>query len=167
MILNLKLVRVDTDYCEFLRRYDTRVAYNIKDKKLRPFIGVLFMIEDYEYFAPLSSPKPKHLKMKNTIDFFKIRNGELGVVNFNNMIPVMNNNYKVINLNDLKDKKYSELLRNQIDWLNEHYDQVKNKSYKLYSLHTRGRLGFLIMARCCNFKLLEKKCQEYNKITVH
>lgn len=46
--------------------------------------------------------------MKNTIDFFKIRNGELGVVNFNNMIPAMKNNYKVINLNDLKDKKYSD-----------------------------------------------------------
>ena len=26
--------------------------------------------------------------MKNTIDFFKIKNGELGAVNFNNMIPV-------------------------------------------------------------------------------
>lgn len=53
MILNLKLVRVDTDYCEFLRRYDTRVAYNIKDKKLRPFIGVLFMIERLRIFCSL------------------------------------------------------------------------------------------------------------------
>ena len=52
-----------------------------------------------EYFAPLSSPKPKHKNMKNTLDFFKIKNGELGAVNFNNMIPVNKNNYSLVDLN--------------------------------------------------------------------
>ena len=88
MIINLKIVRIDSNYCDFLRKYDNRVIYNKNDKELRPFIGILFTIDDYEYFAPLSSPKPKHKKMKNTLDFFKIKDGELGAVNFNNMIPV-------------------------------------------------------------------------------
>ena len=74
--------------------------YMYKNKKeLRPFIGILFKIENCEYFAPLSSPKPKQKTMKATIDFLKIKDGELGAVNFNNMIPVRENNYAIVNLN--------------------------------------------------------------------
>ena len=75
MIINIRIVRVDTDYCDYLRKYDNKVAYNKNEKELRPFIGILFKINTCEYFAPLVSPKPKpkHMKMKNTIDFFKIK----------------------------------------------------------------------------------------------
>lgn len=167
MILKFKLVRVDTKYCDYLRSFDNKVAYNKNEKELRPFIGILFTIDDCEYFAPLSSPKPKHLKMKNTIDFFKIENGKLGAINFNNMIPVTKNNYKIIYLNKkvstLKEKKYQELLKDQLNWLNENYIQVKNKSFKLYSLYINGNLSSNIRERCCDFKLLEEKCNEYNK----
>ena len=82
---------------------------------MRPFIGVLFKIETCEYFAPLSSPKTKHKEMKNTIDFFKIKNGELGAVNFNNMIPVRENNYNLIDLKGEtitpQEAKYQKLLK--------------------------------------------------------
>ena len=166
MILNLKLVRIDYNYCDYLRKFDNRVPYNKNEKELRPFIGILFTIKDCEYFAPLSSPKPKHLKMKNTIDFFKIDKGILGAVNFNNMIPVKENNYKVINLNKktltLSENKYQELLRDQLNWLNENYIQVKNKSLKLYNLYINNKLSENIKSRCCNFPLLEEKCNQYN-----
>ena len=104
MILRFKIVRVNTQYCDYLRKFDTKVSYNKNEKELRPFIGILFSIENYEYFAPLSSPKPKHKTMKNTIDFLKIKNGELGAINFNNMIPVKKANYTLVDLN----KKYIE-----------------------------------------------------------
>lgn len=54
---NFILVKVDTKYCDILREYDYRVSYNKGTKVLRPFIGVIFMIGDIKYFAPLSSPK--------------------------------------------------------------------------------------------------------------
>lgn len=166
MVLNLKLVKIDSDYCDFLRRFDNRVSYNKNEKELRPFVGILFTIENIEYFAPLSSPKPKHLKMRNTIDFFKIKNGELGAINFNNMIPVKEKNYKVINFNEepltASEKKYQELLKDQLSWLNENYIQVKTKSFRLYDLYNKNRLSDNIKSRCCNFKLLEDKCIEYN-----
>ena len=165
MILKFKLVRVDTKYCDYLRIFDNRVAYNKNEKELRPFVGIGFTINDCEYFAPLSSPKPKHLKMHNTIDFFKIENGKLGAINFNNMIPVTKGNYKIIDLNknnlSSKEKKYQELLKDQLNWLNENYIQVKNKSYKLYNMYVNQKLSDNIRNRCCDFKLLEEKCNEY------
>lgn len=165
MILNLKIVRVNSDYCDYLRKFDNRVSYNKYEKELRPFIGILFKIHTCEYFAPLSSPKLKHRTMKNTVDFFKIKGGELGAVNFNNMIPVNENNYSLVDLNKetltVSELKYQKLLREQLDWLNANYYQVKNKSFKLYQLYTNGKLSDNIKSRCCNFKLLEEKCMEY------
>ena len=70
MIINLKIVKVDSDYCDYLRKFDNKVAYNKNEKELRPFIGILFQIDTCKYFAPLSSPKLKHKNMKNTLDFY-------------------------------------------------------------------------------------------------
>lgn len=140
--------------------------YMYKNKKeLRPFIGILFKIENCEYFAPLSSPKPKYKTMKAIIDFLKIKDGELGAVNFNNMIPVRENNYAIVNLNkpafNESEQKYQKMLIEQLDWLNAHYRQKKSKSFKLYNLYINDKLPKNIKIRCCNFKLLEEKCKEY------
>ena len=167
MILNLKIVRVKTDYCDYLREFDNRVPYNKNEKELRPFIGILFEINSCEYFAPLSSPKPKHKNMKNTIDFFKIKKGELGAVNFNNMIPVKSDNYVLIDLNKETlteaENKYQKLLKEQLAWLNANFQQVKNKSSKLYQMYNAGKLRVNVVNRCCNFKLLEEKCLQYEE----
>lgn len=59
MYKKLKIVKVESKYCNYLRKYDSCVPYNAGTKELRPFIGVLFRVNKLEYFAPLSSPKPK------------------------------------------------------------------------------------------------------------
>ena len=41
MIINLKIVRVNSDYCDYLRKFDNKVAYNKNEKELRPFIEIL------------------------------------------------------------------------------------------------------------------------------
>ena len=99
MYRNFKIVKVSSKYCDYLRKYDNKVPYNAGSKDLRPFVGILFLVENCEYFAPLSSPKDKHKRMKNTLDLIKIKDGEYGVINFNNMIPVSSNNYEEFDLN--------------------------------------------------------------------
>ena len=44
MIIKLEIVIVNSDYCDYLRRYDNKLAYNKNEKELRPFIGILFKI---------------------------------------------------------------------------------------------------------------------------
>ena len=51
----LRIVKIDSNYCNYLREYDKRVVYNMGEKELRPFVGILFKINDLEYFAPLST----------------------------------------------------------------------------------------------------------------
>ena len=105
------LVRLDTKYCDYLREFDNKVPYNYNEKELRPFVGVLFKIDKLMYFAPLSSPKPKHLKLKSKLDFLKIDNGKLGAINFNNMLPVTKNNYEKINLNNTINNKNEKIIK--------------------------------------------------------
>lgn len=99
MYQSFKIVKINSKYCDYLRKYDNKVTYNAGLKDLRPFIGVLFKVNNMEYFAPLSSPKPKYKTIKNTLDLMKIDNGNYGVVNFNNMIPVNSKNYREFDLN--------------------------------------------------------------------
>lgn len=131
MYKKIKIVKVNSNYCDYLRKFDNRVVYNAGNKELRPFVGILFKIDKCEYFAPLSSPKEKHKKLKNTIDLLKINNGEYGVVNFNNMIPVTQENYIVFDLNDKPTNKQEKfrivLLRNQLRWLTTHKKRYISK----------------------------------------
>lgn len=164
---NLILVRLDQKYCDYLRKFDKRIPYNFDKKQLRPFIGVLFKVNNCSYFAPLSSPKSKHKTMRTTLDFLKIDNGKLGAVNFNNMIPVMSQNVEKIDLDKecftTGELKYTKMLQEQIYWLNRNDEKLYNKSKKLYNKFKNGTLDSNIYKRCCNFTLLEEKCNEYNK----
>ena len=166
MYKNFKIVKIDSKYCDYLRKYDSKVPYNAGTKDLRPFIGVLFMVEKCEYFAPLSSPKEKHKKLKNTLDLIKIKNGEYGVVNFNNMIPVKNNTYEEFDLNKKSNNKKEmfriELMNNQLRWLTSNKKEIYTKSKLLYNLYKNNKLPKNVKDRCCNFILLEEKCKEYN-----
>ncbi len=163
---NLFLVRLDEKYCNYLRKFDSKVPYNEKRKKLRPFIGVLFKVNNLMYFAPLSSPKEKHLKLKSKLDFLKIDNGKLGAINFNNMIPVTNKDIIKLDLNKKclikSEEKYIKLLQHQLYWLNRHSEKIYGRSKKLYEKYLNGTLDKNIAKRCCNFKLLEEKCAEYH-----
>lgn len=97
--------------------------------------------------------------MKNTLDFYKIDDGILGVINFNNMIIVNSNNYELLAL-DSEEIKYRKLLLEQLDYLNKNYFQVISESYKLYNLYINNKLPMNIKNRCCNFPLLEVKCND-------
>lgn len=88
-------------------------------KKKRPFIGIVLSINGIDYFAPLFSPKEKHKKLVNKIDFIQLDNGKLGGINLNNMIPVPKNVLTKVDIyitkNDDEDTiKYKKLLQSQL-----------------------------------------------------
>ncbi len=168
MTNDLKLVKIDYKYCNYLRQFDNKVPLNYGKKETRPFVGVLFIVNNFEYFAPLSSPKPKHLKMESKLDFFKIDNGKLGAINFNNMIPVTDRN--IINLDldkvyeDNDSNRYQKLLKSQLFWLNRHRKSLYYRANTLYNNYISNKLPKNIKKRCIDFKLLEEKCLEYNNL---
>lgn len=163
---NLRICKVSASYCDFLRQYDSRVPQNSNEKDNRPFIGVVLEINDKTYYAPLSSPKEKHMQMKNTIDFLKIENGKYGAINFNNMIPVTHNDiiaedYSIHNTDTQEEKKYKNLVYNQIVWCNSNKQVIYKKAKQLYKSIVYGKPSEGLRNRCCDFKKLERALNIY------
>ena len=107
----MKFYHIKEDFITYLRQFDTKVAEN--KNQTRPYVGVVLEINSVKYYAPFSSPKPKHIKMKNGKDFRKINNGLYGAINFNNMIPVLDSALIEIDIANIADVKYRRLLQNQ------------------------------------------------------
>ena len=159
---NLKIYYIDEKYINYLRQYDKNVAYN--KNTTRPYIGIVYTYNNYNYFAPLSSPKPKHKKINpKAIDIYKIKDGELGVVNINNMIPTPIEELTEV-LPTIKDIKYKKMLEQQLTYLNNHKKDLFKKIILFQNMYRKVHLNPNIVERCCQFLLLEEKCSEYTKI---
>lgn len=85
---DLALYEIEPAYISYLSSYAPHLFLNKStgQKNERKYIGIVFTINGYDYFAPLSSFKEKHKKMSESIDFIKIKN--YAVINLNNMFPV-------------------------------------------------------------------------------
>ena len=106
--------------------------------------------------------------MKNQIDFLKIKGGEWGAINFNNMIPVQPACLKKVEIRifetDSKaDVDYKNLLSNQLSWCNSHRDIILRQAEKLYHTIIDGKAWGNLASRCCNFSLDEKLCAEFGR----
>ena len=84
----LKIFEVKSEYIQYLSNYQNHLFLHTNEKGKRKYIGIVFQINGINFFAPLSSYKTKHVKMKESVDFIKIK--DYAVINLNNMIPVPN-----------------------------------------------------------------------------
>ena len=166
----LYLFTVDNNYLNYLRNFDDKVLFNHGID--RPYVGIILSLStpdgSINYFAPLSSPKKKHKTMKNNIDFIKIDSGNLGAINLNNMIPLVNNTYSKIDINSIKDKNYQILLSKQIRWIRSNKSNITSKAYSLYRKMAQddsslNSFELKVKGRCCNFSLLEDVANKYMK----
>lgn len=160
---------IDDNYINYLSQFEQHIAYNKTQK--RPYIGVVIMVEEHYYFAPLFSPKAKHKTYRDNLTFFKLvnpkNNNELGIIRFSDMIPVPQ---ECVYLLDIKNKSYGykRLLSEQYSYINmpKNKQKILEKSEKLYNIVTKSsnsKMARFYKGLSCNFKLLEQKSIEYKK----
>ena len=162
----MRFYNITDDYIAFLRTFDTKVAEN--KHEARPYVGVVLEINGVNYYAPFTSPKPKHQKMKNGKDFRKINQGIYGAINFNNMIPVVAEALIEIDINNMDDEKYKNLLLNQLNYVRADKKQIEKVASELHTLLLKSddelsKYDLQVKQRCCNIKLLEEKFLNYKK----
>jgi protein AbiQ len=155
-MMSLKFFCADAEYCDFLRQTDACVPHVHDDKNTRPFVGILLSVNGIDYFAPLSSPKSKHKGMKNQVDFLKIKGGEWGAINFNNMIPIHPScltavDMKISEKDDKAEADYKNLLSNQLSWCNSNKAGILSRATKLYQIIVNKQARPELAKRCCDF----------------
>ena len=155
------LVTIEQRYTDYLRQFDNRVSINIDNTYVRPYIGVLFRVQEKEYFAPLtSSRKGKKLKdnpKPESTTFFPIDNCNLGGINLNNMIPVVAAVYTSFDITNEPNLTKKTFLQKQVVFLRKKEAYIIAKAKKLYNLKISGKLYPNYDAITCDFKLLEEK----------
>ena len=165
---------VDKDYIRYLIQFDSRVGYVEYGEKLKLHVGVLLTVKEYHYYGPISSAKPKHRHMSNSLDFQKIQDNDNGylyaVLNLNNMIPVPDSHITQLKYNQIeqfrsfsneKEKNdYIYLLQKEMAIIDNLQSILQRKAEKLYEKCLRIPNSSLA-SRCCNFKLLEEKSKAF------
>lgn len=129
----------------------------------------MIICDSKKYCVPLCSPKPKHRNMKNDVDFTKIYDKDklLGVLNFNNMLPVDESVLIPINLHiSEKDSfdvvHYKKMSVKQLNWCQKNQEAIVSKANKLYKLVTlTPEKSINLTRRCCDFKKLESVLEKY------
>lgn len=171
----LYIYNIKFDYIQYLYSKDNNVYYSNKENYDRkPYIGFVVNINNRLYAIPMTSPKTKHLKMKNAEDFHKIDEGKLGALNINNMIPVEESPLilekvdvlKLMTSDDPEDVQYGNLLNKQISFINSNEQRIsiENKAYDLYVSYKLGTLPERIFGRCNQFGILEQALTDFIEI---
>ena len=140
----MKFYTIDIDYIKYLYSYDSEVYLNKQrhDYENKPYVGIIIYNNSIPYFVPLTSAKPKHLKLKN--------NGADYLVIYENI-----NKTEVHKLDIIKDIGNGETkkLLSVIDL---------KKAIPVASIINYQKKTNIIKFAYCNFNLLEEKMNEWN-----
>lgn len=175
----LQLYTIDMKYVRNLAKKDTNVMSVSPqiNKSIRPFVGILILLNQRNYCIPLTSPKTKFEGKKNSVDFIKIfhsskknENGAfkvIGALNLNNMLPVDACVLSPIDLNihssdDTSVKAQKHLMKDQLSWCQANHEIILKRANQLYKLVTEHpEQNRNLVKRCCDFKKLEKVLDKY------
>ena len=154
----LRFYHIREGYVEFLHTIDRRVQFNKGQR--RPYVGVVLSIEEHNYYVPLESPKPNHVNIKSGGPVLKMDDGKLGIMGFNNMIPVRNFHLIEFDIQAEPDEQYRALLQNQLAFCEKNKKVIFARAETTYRKATDGKNSFY-RKTCCNFKRLEEHYDKY------
>ncbi len=157
----LCLYEVDPAYIDYLSPYAPHLFHNKQPGQSheRKYIGIVFEINGFQYFAPLSSFKDKHRTMKEGLDFIKLE--QYSVININCMFPIPEGLYRYVDIAKVQDAKYKSLLQAEYRIIRVKQDQIRKNAAELYKHKLSNGNATSLSKRCNDFLLLEKVCQNY------
>lgn len=143
----MRIVQIDDDYIEKLREYFPSVMDEKRFTRShkRKYVGVVFVIDGFNYYAPFSSPKnrdynPDGTIKKNTMLSLKMVNNErdgqqllLGSIRLLKMIPVPMKYVYGYSVENEPDKKYQSIVMDESKWISEHQNLIIKKARQLYN----------------------------------
>ena len=150
---------INEHYISYLHSIDTRVQYNKGQR--RPYVGIVLSINGIDYYVPLESPKPNHVNIKGGGPVMKLDDGRLGLMGFNNMIPVIPSCLIKFDIQSIENENYKMLLLNQLNYCNKNRDLILQRAESTYRKALSRKIP-LYQKVCCNFEKLERKSKKYD-----
>ena len=133
--------------------------------KERPYAGVVLVIEEQKWYAPLTSFK-EYSNLKSTYVWLHAihESGKpedvTGYLFFRNMIPAPDCAVSLFNFH-IKGEKYKDLLDKQHFSLKGESERVKKKAQTFHDLIIKRRVGEDMISKACDFQKMLAACKAY------
>ncbi len=162
--MKLKFYEVDGKYIQYIKENgDSKIPNIDYEKHKKFFCGIVLTINNFNYFAPVSSYNKKvntNFLIKDK-DIITKQLKPIASLRFSFMFPCP---IEYLSEKDFskEDKKYQILLRKELHYCNINREKIRKMANQVYNLglNEKSRKKFNI----CNFKLLEEKCLEYTEL---
>lgn len=142
----MRIVQIDDEYIAMLRQ---RFPSIMDEKRFhhshtRKYLGVVFTIGSFNYYAPFSSPKAKDYNLDGSIkknSIFAIHmvkdgdNGEkvlLGTIKLINMIPIPMKYVIGYSIESEADLKYQDIVSDEFKWISENQSKITKRARQIY-----------------------------------
>ena len=158
---SIKLYEVDRRYIDYLAPLAEHLFHNktSSQQNERKYIGIVLTVNSMNYFAPLSSFKPKHKEMQERLDFIKVK--DYAVITLNNMFPVPESSFSYADIGREKNPKYKSLLLAEYRYIKSIQDRIRKNAAALYRHKQCNGDSTPLAKRCNDFAVLEKACECY------
>ena len=157
----IALYEIDLEYIDYLSQFEERLFKNkkISQSFTRKYVGVVLQINGFDYFAPLSSFKPKHKRLCETVDFLKV--GTYAVINLNNILPAPISLCTKVIIDAIQDERYKSLVRAEYRIIRQKSALILANAKFVYDHKILNDGKSKLSRRCNDFRLLEEKCKDY------
>jgi len=179
-ILGVEVYTISNSYIKHLRTISKGVLINTKPgESIRKYVGVIFNINNFDYFVPLSSPKDNDyfINKKNKkilrgsvtpiyriVEIFNNKRNFLVKLKFSSMIPVPKSELTKLDLTTL-DTAYANLINSQIRHIRKNFNLIQtNHAIKLYEEKCNGQCTKNYLKNTVDFKALESGLAQYIEI---
>lgn len=165
----MRLYSVSDDYIEYLRNIFPRVYSNkiANRKHTRKYLGIVFKLNNFNYYIPLSSPKDAHdyitlngkkVIRKDSIIVIRMAvKGTLkGTLQIGTMIPVPDKALIQYNLQYEQDISYKELVQDEIIFIRKNANRIIKTAKLLYSKKTKSTHNNPVIDKVLDFKSIEE-----------
>ncbi|MFC0475589.1 type III toxin-antitoxin system ToxN/AbiQ family toxin [Robertmurraya beringensis] len=180
---NYKIYSVSDRYITYLRKQVPGVYSNKVDIRThtRKYIGVVYSINGYNYYIPLSSPKNTDYKIiggkkvirKSIVPIMRIteKNSDgvielKGTLRISHMIPVPSTELTLYDLNNEADLEYKDLVQKEIIFIRKNKNKIKNNVELIYKQKINNDETANYVKTALDYKLLEEVCDQFNKVFI-
>lgn len=172
--MKLNLYSISDKYIKYLRKFEDKIYDNKEEIRIwtRKYLGIVLTINNCNYYIPMSSPKKsdyidyeKRIIRKDTKTIIRIDNGNrlYGTLRISNMIPVPITELEPYMIETEQDRKYKEVILGELRYINNNVEKITKNAKIVYNQRIKNEnIGYI--KNTVNFKLLEEKLEEWNKM---
>lgn len=174
----LKLYEVSEEYISYISTVEKNVFSSKENDRnhTRKYLGIVYSINGYNYYIPLSSPKNSDYRLENGVQ--KIRgsiipiiritsqssSGELelkGTLKLSNMIPVPASELTLYDMEHEQDLFYKTLIHKDMLFIRKNKNKIIQNAKILYKQKKKSSPAIGYLKSTVDFTLLEQMHDKY------